>query len=117
MKEAVLVFKMPDGSFSFPGKNTALTPAGAERLELRKVGEVRKVLKEYNKREESKERKKEQTYMVHAQQQQDERRATLHHLMGQETDPTARQLYRHDIERAKYEEAPKYREFFWEAGE
>lgn len=117
MKDPVLVFKMADGSYSFPGSNQAKTPAGAERLELRKVGEVRRVMKEYNEREGAKERMKEERYMERAQAQQDARRATLHHLMGQESDPTARQLYRDALERAKYEEAPRYREAYWEAGE
>jgi hypothetical protein len=114
LKEPVLVFKMPDGSYSFPATNQAKTPQGAERMELTKAGEVRVVLRDYNRMTEAKDRAQEERYMEVAQAQQDERRARLHHLMGQESDPAAKDLYREALERAKYEEAPRYREFYHE---
>ncbi len=117
LKEAVLVFRMPDGSYSFPGSNTARTPKGAERMELRKAIEVRKVMKDYNQQMERKERAKDERYMEAAERQNSERRKTLHHLMGNESDPAARDLYREALNRAKVEQPERYREYFNEAVE
>lgn len=117
MKDAVVIFRLADGSFSFPGKSTAKTPAGAERMELRKAGEVRAVMKQYNQQMGAKEAAKDYRYMKEAERQQSERRATLHHLMGQESDPAARDLYREALERAHVAPPDRYREAYWEAGE
>lgn len=117
LKDPVLIFKMADGSYSFPGSSRARTPKGATRMELRKPQEVRAVMKEYNASLRSQEERKEERYMEHAQAQQDERRRALHHLMGQESDPTARQLYRDALDQAKLQEAPRFREFYHEMSE
>jgi hypothetical protein len=117
LQEAVVIFKMPDGSYSFPGTNRARTPAGAERMELRKAGEVRKVMREHNRREAALESHKEQRYLEVAERQQSERRAKLTHLMGQENDPVAKDLYREALNRAHLEPSSGYREAYWEAGE
>lgn len=47
----VLVFRKPDGSYSFPGVNDAPTPDGYRRVELRTVEEVRDFEREVNRRE------------------------------------------------------------------
>lgn len=117
LKEAVLVFRLPDGRYSFPGTNQARTPKGAERLELRSAGEVRAVMREYNAGERSRGAAQEERYLEVAEQQQSARRATLHHLMGRESDPTARDLYREALERAHYEPSPRYLEVYNEAVE
>lgn len=40
--DPVVVFRKPDGSFSFPGDTRQSTPRGCERIELRTIHEVRK---------------------------------------------------------------------------
>ena len=39
-KDAIVVFKKPDGTFSYPAVNTKPTPPGCERLVLRSAAEV-----------------------------------------------------------------------------
>lgn len=39
--DPVVIFKKPDGSFSFPGDSRKPTPQGCERIELRTTREVR----------------------------------------------------------------------------
>ena len=39
-RDAVVVFRRPDGSYSYPGHNTAATPAGCERVVMRSMREV-----------------------------------------------------------------------------
>lgn len=41
-KDAVVVFRKPDGTFSYPAVNTKPTPEGCERLVLRSAAEVEK---------------------------------------------------------------------------
>lgn len=117
LKEAVLVFRLADGRLSFPGRNDVRTPKGAERMELRKASEVRKIMKDYNSYASGKEAQREEGYLKYAERQQSERRAKLTYLMGQESDPAAKDLYREALKRAEYEPSPRYQEFYWEAGE
>lgn len=39
-KDAVVVFKKPDGTFSYPAVNTKPTPEGCERIVMRSLREV-----------------------------------------------------------------------------
>ena len=39
-KDAVVIFQKPDGSYAYPGQNTAATPRGCERIVLRSLREV-----------------------------------------------------------------------------
>jgi hypothetical protein len=41
-KDAVVVFRKPDGSYSYPAVNTKPTPPGCERLVMRSLREVEK---------------------------------------------------------------------------
>lgn len=40
-KRAVVVFRKPDGTLSYPGRNDKPTPSGCERIELRSMSAVR----------------------------------------------------------------------------
>lgn len=39
-RDAVVVFKKPDGSISYPGRNDAATPKGCERVVMKSLREV-----------------------------------------------------------------------------
>lgn len=45
-KDAVVVFKKPDGSISYPGRNDAATPKGCERVVMRSLREVERFEKD-----------------------------------------------------------------------
>jgi len=47
----VIVFRKPDGTYTFPGATDAATPEGCQRVELRTVDQVRKFEREMNQRE------------------------------------------------------------------
>ncbi len=49
-KDAVVVFRKPDGSISYPGQNNGQTPAGCERIVMRSLREVERFEKEHNVR-------------------------------------------------------------------
>lgn len=51
-KDAVLIFKKPDGSYSYPGRNDKATPTGYERIYLRSLREVEAHEKKANVRSE-----------------------------------------------------------------
>lgn len=117
LRDAVLVFRNADGTFAFPGRNDAKTPPGAERMELRKLSEVRAVMRDYNRYASEREERKEDRFREIAEQQQSERRKTLHHLMGQETDAAARDLYREALRRAELSPRERWREYYNESVE
>jgi hypothetical protein len=52
-KDAIVVFKKPDGSISYPGRNDSPTPAGCERIELRTRRAVDQFCKRNNVRHEA----------------------------------------------------------------
>lgn len=47
-RDAVVVFRKPDGSIVYPGQNTARTPSGCERVVMRSLREVDKFEREHN---------------------------------------------------------------------
>lgn len=51
-KDAVVVYRKPDGSFSYPGRNDRPTPSGCERIVMRSLREVEAFEKRANVRSE-----------------------------------------------------------------
>lgn len=47
-KDAVVVFRKPDGSISYPAVNSKATPLGCERIELRSMAAVRQFERAHN---------------------------------------------------------------------
>jgi hypothetical protein len=45
-RDAVVVFRKPDGSISYPGRNDAPTPKGCERVTMRSLREVERFEKD-----------------------------------------------------------------------
>jgi len=45
-KDAVVVFRKPDGTISYPGRNDAPTPKGCERVEMKSLREVQRFERE-----------------------------------------------------------------------
>lgn len=46
-RAAVVVFRKPDGSISYPGRNDAPTPPGAERVVMRSLREVERFSRDH----------------------------------------------------------------------
>jgi hypothetical protein len=47
-RDAVVVFRKPDGSISYPGRNDVPTPAGCERVEMRSMSAVDQFCRTHN---------------------------------------------------------------------
>lgn len=51
-RSAITVFRKPDGTISYPGRNDAETPRGCERVELRSLRDVERFEKQHGVRSE-----------------------------------------------------------------
>ena len=49
-RDAVVVFRKPDGSISYPGRNDTATPRGCERITMRSLREVEHFEKQHSVR-------------------------------------------------------------------
>lgn len=49
-KDAVVVFRKPDGSISYPGRNDAATPKGCERVVMKSLRDVERFEKQHGVR-------------------------------------------------------------------
>lgn len=52
-QDAVVVFRKPDGSLSYPARNDKPTPAGCERVVMRSLREVERFERKHNVRNEA----------------------------------------------------------------
>jgi abortive infection bacteriophage resistance protein len=65
------------------------------------VGEYRRYAKRLNNLHRDKESKREEAFLAMKEQMEHEQRSRLSYLMGQETDPVARDIYREALEHGK----------------
>src|SRR5262245_318525 len=107
----IVMWRYSDGSLGVAGGADSKTPRDAERMEIRSVGEYRRYVKEINSQQRSIEDRKEERFQEQKASMEHERRSTLAWMMGQESDPAARDLYREALRRES-EKAPSFREFF-----
>ena len=111
LQTPIVMWKYADGSLGVAGGANSKTPKDAERVEIRSAGEYRKYAKDINKQFRDIEEKREERFQERKEHLERERRSNLAWMMGQETDPVARDLYREALER-KSESSPSFREFF-----
>lgn len=96
----VLLFRKPDGSYSFPGVNDAPTPEGCQRVELRTVDEVRKLEREVNRieyaRHEEAHGREEAFYAELQSRNRSELRAAMQHMSPAGRDFALEAMRRND---------------------
>jgi hypothetical protein len=51
-RDAIVVYRKPDGSISYPGRNDAPTPAGCERITMRSLRQVESFERQHGVRSE-----------------------------------------------------------------
>jgi hypothetical protein len=113
LQTPIVMWEYADGTVGVAGGANSKTPKGAHRREIRSLGEYRQMTKKLNAQFESTDRRREESYLEQKQAWEAERRSQLSHLMGQEKDPAARDLYREALERGNQGHgSPQYREYF-----
>jgi hypothetical protein len=107
------MWEYSDGSLGVAGGVDSTTPSGAHRVEIRSAAEYRQYAKRLNNQFESSDRLKEESYLEQKQAWERDRRSNLAWMMGQETDPAARDIYREALERGNQgHNSPQYREYY-----
>lgn len=117
LRDPIVMFRYADGKLGPAGHRDARTPQGAERIEIRSMGEYRSTMRELNAQSRAGEARKDERFMEHYERQESERRGRLTWLMGQESDPAARQVYREALEQRGDPPRADTREWFCEAME
>lgn len=108
----IVLWKYEDGSLGIAGGADSRTPQNAERIECRSIGEYRRYANVLNSQLRASESKREEAFIAMREQLERERRSRLTHLMGQESDPLAKDFYREALERDHHRESPSFQEFF-----
>lgn len=101
LQTPIVMWKYSDGSLGVAGGADSRTPSGAERVEIRTVGEYRQHARTLNAQHRSKEAKREETFLAMKEAMEKKQRSRLSYLMGQESDPVARDIYREALEYGK----------------
>lgn len=113
LQNPIVMWRYSDGSLGVAGGADSRTPKGAERVEIRSIGDYRRYAKELNRQHREIEERRDERYLEAKEHMEHERRSRLSYLMGQESDPHARALYREALERNKGgRERPSFSEYF-----
>lgn len=90
----IVMWRYKDGSLGVAGGADSKTPKGAERIEIRSVGEYRRHVRELNSQHRGKESQREERFLEYREKMEKHMRSNLAYMMGQETDPVAKDIYR-----------------------
>jgi len=97
----VVFWKYSDGRIGVAGGADSKTPKGAERVEVRNLGEVRDYTRLINQQHRDIDDQREERYLAQVEAMERHHRSNLSHLMGNESDPLAREIYREALARNK----------------
>ena len=112
LQTPIVMWRYPDGSLGIAGGADSITPKTAERVEIRSAGEYRRYAKELNQQRREIDEKKETQFQEHRERMEREKRSSLAWMMGQESDPVAREIYREALNTDRRAAAPSFQEFF-----
>lgn len=98
LQTPIVLWKYADGSLGVAGGADSVTPRTAERIEVRSLAEYRRYANVLNSQHRSKESRREEAFLAMREAMETERRSRLSHLMGQESDPVAKDIYREALE-------------------
>lgn len=101
LQTPIVMWRYSDGRLGVAGGADSKTPRNAERIEIRSIGEYRRHVKELNQQQRSKEERREERYRENLEAMEHHQRGILTHMMGQESDPLAKDIYREALERNK----------------
>ncbi len=112
LQTPIVMWEYSDGSLGVAGGADSHTPPAARRIEIRSVGEYHKYARALNSQLRDKEQRREEAFQSIKEQMEKEQRSRLSHLMGQESDPIARDIYREALEGNRGSRLPTFKEFF-----
>lgn len=98
LKDPIVFWKYADGTVGVAGGSDSRTPSNAERVEVRTIGEYRQHVKQLNQQWREKEERRDERYFEAKEKLDRETRSRISYLMGQESDPVARDIYRVALE-------------------
>lgn len=101
LQTPIVMWRYADGSLGIAGGADSITPPNAERVELRSFGEYQRAAKTLNSQHRGKEQRREEAFLAMKERMEHEQRSRLSYLMGQESDPVARDIYREALEHNK----------------
>jgi hypothetical protein len=113
LQTPIVMWRYKDGSLGVAGGVDSKTPRDAERVEIRSVGDYRRYAKELNGQMRETEERREDRFQEKKAFLEKQRRSNLAWMMGQESDPAARDIYRAALEwKSDKGPAHSFREFF-----
>lgn len=112
LQTPIVLWKYADGSLGVAGGADSVTPRDAERVEIRNIAEYRRYTNILNSQHRSKESRREEAFLAMKEAMEKKSRSTISYLMGQESDPVARDIYREALEGNRGKGSPKFQEYF-----
>lgn len=113
LQTPVVFWRYSDGTMGIAASANSRTPKDAERVEARSFGDYRRHTKELNNQLRSKEMRREESFLKQKEQIEKAHRSQLSHMMANESDPAARDIYREALDRGNKSGRPlSFGEFF-----
>jgi hypothetical protein len=97
LTDPVVVFKLPNGTYSFPGESSKRTPAGAERIEMRTFADYNRTMRQVNQQHESQTRRHDERLHERHEQVLARSRVELREMVAT-GDPLTRDLAQHALD-------------------
>lgn len=108
----IVLWRYADGSIGVAGGADSKTPKAAERVEVRSFGDYRRYAREINQQFREKDERREERFREAKEAMDRHFRSNLAYMMGQESDPVAKDIYRAALEHRGESSKPSFREFF-----
>jgi len=94
LKDPIVVFKLADGSYSFPGTSGARTPKGAERIEMRSMADYTRQMGRINRTLQADTERREERIQANREHMVNEWRREITQLIANTSDPLAKDIGR-----------------------
>lgn len=112
LQTPIVMFQYADGSLGVAGDSKSITPKNAERIEIRSIGDYRKYSKQLNSQLSKKDQIREERYLEARELLEKQSRSNLYNLMGNESDPFAREIYREALNGNRERKPNNFGEFY-----
>lgn len=98
LRDPIVLHKLPDGTYSFPGRSDTPTPEGAERIEMRSIGDYRREMRKVNQTFREKAARHDEALHERHEAFLTAMRSDLRSFAAQTSDPLIKDLCRHVLE-------------------
>lgn len=94
LKDPIVIFKLHDGTYSFPGTSDAKTPRGAERIEMRSFADYNRQMGRINRHLQADNERREERIQANREHMVNEWRREITQLIANTSDPLAKDIGR-----------------------